>query len=351
MTGGTGSDAGGSLLVAWKEGRGPTAWALKGRSSPVPGRWPYGLDRLSEADDVSALHTVELAEPAGVDKVRSLLPGMLRRRRARATEPHVALAWDELTGSRLVTTSRSRVLIIGVICATDRPETAGRRVREALMAADGLFCLSAAQVDPLRRWLGAKAPPVHVVSFGVDTEFYAPRPYPRLPMVLSVGNDRDRDLVTTVTALQAVRRARPDSRCVLVSARYPSHPVPEEVELWVGLTHVQVAELLGRASVVALATRPNLHVSGLTVMLEAMSTGRPVVMSHSPGAEDYLVPGTGTFVPQGDADALTVGLLAYLDDPHEAAATGIRGRRHVEASHTTAVLCRSLLDVVRQVVG
>jgi hypothetical protein len=40
-------------------------------------------------------------------------------------------------------------------------------------------------------------------------------------------------------------------------------------------------------SVIAVALRPNLHVSGITTALEAKATGRPLVITDTPGMADY----------------------------------------------------------------
>jgi glycosyltransferase involved in cell wall biosynthesis len=281
-------------------------------------------------------------------KLRSRVPGGLRLR-PKQDAPDVALAWDEVAGSRLVAVSRSPTVVVGVIWATDGPPAAAHRMRQALLAADGLFCLSEAQQARLSEWVGSGGPPVHVVRFGVDTDYYAAQPYPERPLVLSVGNDRHRDVPLTLRSLAAVHRARPGVRCVLVSARPLDVAVPPEVELLIDQPHSAVRDLLRDASVVTVATRPNWHVSGMTVALEAMSVGRPVVMTRSPGAEEYLVPETGTLVPQGDEQELTSAVLRWLDDPAEAAAAGARGRAVVEVSRTTATLCTSLLETIRSV--
>jgi glycosyltransferase involved in cell wall biosynthesis len=108
-----------------------------------------------------------------------------------------------------------------------------------------------------------------------------------------------------------------------------------------------VRQLFARAQVVVLATRPNVHASGMTVALEAMSCGRPVVACATPGMDEYVVPGrTGHLVPTSDAVAMATQVLALLDDADAAATLGRQGREHVTAHHTTRTMCAALLDVV-----
>ena len=121
--------------------------------------------------------------------------------------------------------------------------------------------------------------PVEYVRFGIDHEFFSARSrIPRSPRVVSVGGDRDRDAETLFRALSRVHDARPDVELVVQTAS--DLPPPDGVATIRHLPHAQLRELYASASVVAIATRPNLHVSGMTVSLEAMATGRPVVATR-----------------------------------------------------------------------
>ena len=128
----------------------------------------------------------------------------------------------------------------------------------------------------LRDWLGADGPPVEFLKFGIDETFYRLDPdRPERLKVVSVGGDRDRDPATLFAALDLVLRARPEVECVVQPAS--ALPPPPGVTKIDFIPHAQARDLYASASVVAIATRPNLHASGMTVGLEAMAVGRPVV--------------------------------------------------------------------------
>ena len=113
------------------------------------------------------------------------------------------------------------------------------------------------------------------------------------------------------------------------------------------LTHRELRDLYGRAAVVAIATRPNLHVSGMTVLLESMATARPVVLTGSPGVEDYATDGeTALLVPTRDAGGLADRVLGLLADPGEARALGERARASVEARLTSDHMVQDLARVI-----
>jgi glycosyltransferase involved in cell wall biosynthesis len=85
----------------------------------------------------------------------------------------------------------------------------------------------------------------------------------------------------------------------------------------------------------------------MTVSLEAMSVGRPVVATRTPGMEDYVVDGqTGYLVDPGDSSELAAKVLHLLDNPAAAAAMGERGRSRVLERHTTDTMCAQLRDIL-----
>lgn len=338
------SGGGAGAVVFYPVDRDLGAWSERNAAGTAPDRWPYGLDRLD-------------AHIPGV-VARNFPPAAVTRRAARraigALPPTrfpshpIGLTWDENAGMLLSTTIRLSARYSGVVWLTDSVARRGgvqfTGMRRALRRLDGLWVLSEAQVQPLREFLGPGAPPVHYVRFGVDHGFFAHAPYPSRPLVVSVGGDRDRDPATLLRAMSTLRRARPDVD-VLIQSKTALAP-PEGVTVVPYLTHAELRDLYARASVVAIATRPNLHVSGMTVGLEAMATGRPLVITRTPGMDDYFG-GTpaARMVEVGDADALAQETLATLEDA-ASAGLGSVARAHVEAGFTTAHLAKRIAGIV-----
>lgn len=330
--------------VLYRAERNPARWQERYASGEVPGRWPYGLDALADC----GLSVV--AE--SVDRAGGLRLGLSRlvpaRVRSMLAEEGIGLAWDEHVAQSMVGVRPFRRMLSGVIWATDgrRDAAADRRVRAVLTAMHGVWVNSRAQVEPLRALVGPNGPPVEFFRFGVDAAFFPRCPYPERPLVVSVGGDRDRDPETLFAALALLKRARPQVEVVVQSASAATPP-PGVVKV-PRLSHQELRRLYARASVVAVATRPNLHVSGLTVSLESMATGRPVVITESPGMDDYLHDGgTAVLVPPRRADVLCEGIIRLLDDPAQAEHMGHRGRAAIEQGLTTAHLARNLARFIR----
>lgn len=336
------------VVVAFRSGRGVGRWQERNAESPVPGQWPYGLERL--ADSGMRVGHREVAELSGFTRRLASLRG-LRRGPLGHNFVDIAITWEESTAVPMLAGLGAGRMFSGVIWATDTVE-AGHHgpgvalIRRALRQMDGLWTLSRPQVAAVQEWLGADSPPVHFLPFGVDHEFYAPAPYPDRPHIVSGGGDRDRDPATLFAALDQVLRVRPG---VAVTVQTGSKLAPPDGVIVVPtLTHVEMARMLASASVVAIPTRANMHASAITVALEAMSVGRPVVVSDTPGMrDDYFADGFDSFVvPTYDADALAERVIWLLDHPDQAAEIGSRGSSRVERQHTSATMCSALAGLI-----
>jgi len=324
-------------------------WRARHAAGEVPGEWPYGLDALRAHDaDVTI---AALDAPGRVAALRDRIPA-LRRRPPRAADPaarDIGITWDENAARRMLLTRPHREMYTGVIWVTDMLARGSGgdlgRMRDVLRRMDGLWVISRGQVDPLRAFVGPDGPPVRFFAFGVDEAFYPARPPAERPCVVSVGGDRDRDPATLFPALARVHAAVPEAEIVVQSTS--DMPAPAGVRKVAHFTHAELADLYARASVVAVATRENLHVSGMTVSLEAMATGRPVVVTGTPGTDDYVVPGrTGAITPVGDPEALADAVVDLLRDPARARELGAAGRREVESRLTTRHLVAGLADLL-----
>ena len=260
----------------------------------------------------------------------------------------VALAWDErgavgMYGRHAEDPVR---LGCGVIWATDqlaRSENLFRLqiLRLVLRRLDFIWVLSRAQLDPLRRWLSMELSDDSYVPFGIDTDFYPVQPWPEQPLIFSLGNDRDRDIPTLYGALAQVHAERPDVRMVVQTGS--ASPPPPGVTVHASLTTAKVKALYAAATLVVIATRSNLHVSGLTTCLEAMATGRPVVMSRTAGMDDYVREGAhGRLADPADPRALASVILESLADEPALVRMGDAAAAHVRERHTETTMARGI---------
>ncbi|TWX38934.1 glycosyltransferase family 4 protein [Frigoribacterium sp. ACAM 257] len=335
------------MEVLFATERDVAGWAADHAAGLRPGLWPYGLEALRGPDPAARIASV--AEPGRLQVLRDRVAPRRASSAvgARGVDGDVGVTWDENVARRMLLTRPHDRMYTGVIWVTDRVERGQDvgRMRDVLRRMSGLWVISRGQVEPLRRFVGEDGPPVGFFTFGVDEEFFAARPWPERPMVLSIGGDRDRDPATLFSTLERVHADRPDVELVVQTTSDAAPPAGVAVVPHV--SHRELAELYARASVVAVATRDNLHASGMTVSLEAMATGRPVVMTDTPGIEDYVEhERTGLLAPVGDADALAGHVLRLLGDDDEARRFGAAGRAAVEDRLTTRHLAASLAEFV-----
>lgn len=167
-------------------------------------------------------------------------------------------------------------------------------------------------------------------------------------LVVAVGNDRHRDWATLADAARELS----DLRFRVVSGNREARELawPANVECRPATGRREIAECYSRASCVVVPLRENLHASGTTTTIEALSAGRPLVVTDVGGIADY-VRGAATLVPGGSASALATGIreatrTPAAGDTDEVRARGLRQADYVEryAAITRALVAGVPID-------
>jgi glycosyltransferase involved in cell wall biosynthesis len=274
--------------------------------------------------------------------------------RARRAKSDVILSYDERTGVPAARRARSGAVpvVTGVGWLTTReaaPPLQRRLVERALPRAEAVWTQCSAMVPILRSEWGLRE--VDFVALGIDTDFFAQQPWDLAgPMVASAGEDRFRDHALLVEAVRSVRRQVPDLRLELATA------LPVQVDPTFDTLHTarmggRMRDLYGRSSVVAVALRPTPTGSGLTVVLEAMASGRPIVVTDNPGVSDYVQHGeTGLLVPPNEPEAFAGALRALLLDPARCQEMGRAAAERVRRELTSAAMSARLAAVLDRAV-
>jgi glycosyltransferase involved in cell wall biosynthesis len=260
-----------------------------------------------------------------------------------ANEADVIFSTVDTVGIPLVLLKRARLLRPPLVyAAVGLPErlaqlrgSAVRRLyASALRRAHTIVTYAESEARWLRAWLGASAPPVVFIPFGVDVKAFSPRdePAPRVVDVVSVGADprRDFDLLRDV----ASRQSELSFRIVATTDRARAlAPLPANVALETDVPLERVRDLLGAAHVVALPLRSNSYSGATTVLLQAMAMAKPVIVSRT----DAIAAGYGLedrvncrLVEPGDAELFERTLLETLTDADAAVSLGVRARELVE---------------------
>lgn len=97
----------------------------------------------------------------------------------------------------------------------------------------------------------------------------------------------------------------------------------------------ELRNLYARSRVVVVPLLPSDTDNGVTVILEAMAMGKPVICSRTRGQVDVIQEGvTGLYVPIGNAAALRTAILSLWNEPLRAQQMGRNARAFVEKHHT-----------------
>lgn len=156
---------------------------------------------------------------------------------------------------------------------------------------------------------------------------------PHTPVrIAAIGNDRDRDWESLVQAF----RQNPAHEVRIATRRRVSkalHASNVKIAPAVGLKAAR--ELYDWADVIVVPLHPNSHVSGITVVLEAVALGKPVIVSDVGSLRDYFGPEHVSYVPPHDVPALQRALATLVANPALALERAQAASRHFAARDYT----------------
>lgn len=161
------------------------------------------------------------------------------------------------------------------------------------------------------------------------------------PLVVCVGRlARQKGQDVLLAALPRLRVAAPGVQVALVGDGPDRASLSGQPDVLLRGACADVRPWVRAADVVAVPSRWEAGVP--LVALEAMASGRPVVLADVAGAS--AVRGVAEVVPVDDPDALADALSLVLRDPARAADAGRHGRAHVERLHDQADTARRARD-------
>jgi glycosyltransferase involved in cell wall biosynthesis len=129
--------------------------------------------------------------------------------------------------------------------------------------------------------------------------------------ILSLGRDMHRDWATMIAAVSGWETCEARIGARSINRGLVRHA--ENVEL-VKPDSTQLRSLYDWADVVVVALKPNLHISGITVITEAVLMGVPVVCTDTGGLRSYFSDGEIMYVPPNDAGAIRRAITRLAGD-------------------------------------
>ena len=214
------------------------------------------------------------------------------------------------------------------------PDHVSKRVERELQLADLVLVPSRFVLDQLVR-RGFPPTRIALIPYGVDAAAFpaAPERRPDGPIrCLFVGQLSHRKGIPIL--LRAARRL-PDVEFLLTGPLVSPgvlHGLPGNVRRTGTMRHSDVAASMRASDIFVL---PSIEDSYGLVVVEAMASGLPTVVSDHVGASEVIEPGvTGLVVPAGDDDALAAAIRRLADDAEFRSRMGRAARERVSADQS-----------------
>ena len=224
-----------------------------------------------------------------------------------------------------------------------------RSVRRSLAGVARIVVFSANQVRILEDCFGV-GDKVVVVPFGVDTSYYDPSEVEGPAGgggIVAVGSDSRRDYATL---FEAARMAELPMTVACQPRNIAGLAQPGGVRI-VSLYGDDYRRLLHSADLVVTPTVAPAYPSGQSVVLEAMSMGRPTLTTDSPAMREYVDGSNGALMPVRDAAGVAERLTSLMGDQALRDAIGRRGAESVRAKFDCRGMWEGIGSVVHSVVG
>jgi len=205
-----------------------------------------------------------------------------------------------------------------------------------LQKADGVLALGIEESNVLIRQ-GLRN--VQNLTFGVDTDFWAPSNGRKKDFIFSIGADPSRDFKTLLAANVEI----PIVLCA-PSERVKCLSIPKNVSVVQG-SYSDVRKWFHEAKIVVIPIMDTIRPSGQVSILEAMATGTAVITTRTRGRwTDKLIDGENcVLVSPGDPNELRQAIWKVYNDSALAAMIGEKARKTVVEHFTISHYVRSLI--------
>jgi glycosyltransferase involved in cell wall biosynthesis len=219
----------------------------------------------------------------------------------------------------------------------------GRRVEHFL-------CLSPHSQHVLVEQYGIPRERVSVIYSRVDTAWFQPQPHTPVQRKVCAAGAVNRDYGTLIEAakgLDAEVKIAADTiwrYSVADKGKEKAEALPANVEMRSWGSYVNLRQLYAESRVVVVPlARP--IISGITVALEGMAMGKPVILTRNPYVEGFIEDGvTGFYVDPANPAQLRDRIRWLLDHPEEAEAMGRRAREKAERDFSVERYVQRILE-------
>jgi glycosyltransferase involved in cell wall biosynthesis len=255
----------------------------------------------------------------------SLIPDMRTRWGSRMNDPRLNLTRFELALER--TSSK----FVGSLAGFRRVLS-----RKTLDRADAIIAINKSSFEAISRHTDKRK--IHVIPLGVDTaEFPYSTPTDHFKIVSFGPLQKRRGLHNLISAVSIVAKRYPQVE-LSITGDGPARNSLQFLVRRLGLSekvrflgYISRDHLIRVLAECRLYCHPSLHETFGISLLEAMSTGRPVIATDAIGPREIVVDKyNGFLVPMGDAEALATAIIRIFEDPSLSIQMGTNSRKLCE---------------------
>ncbi len=215
-----------------------------------------------------------------------------------------------------------------------------------------VVCLSNTQMEYLRKNIPFLRDKLFLVHFGIDEKFYKPVYEGRRKYILSVGRDNGRDYETIIHVAEKM----PDKEFHFVCSKrnIRTKNIPSNIKIFYDLDLKDVVVKYSEASILLLITHDDKHsdgsdCSGQTVLLEALASGLPVVVSRKKYLNDYIQDKKhALFVDFYSPDSI-INAIKEFNNEKVRLSIAQNARKLIENKFTTKKMAGELLEIFKNI--
>jgi len=218
--------------------------------------------------------------------------------------------------------------------------------------ADGIITIDAHEKDELLRRFPEKKDRIEYIPFGVDTDFFKPRPdVIQENIIFSPGRDPGRDFETLGAGIKDL-----DISAIITARSWNIRkikPLPSYM-LHKDLPIEEFIQTYARAKIVVLPLNTVSGVNnamGCSTLVEAMAMGKAIIATRTKMTESYIIDGVnGILVPPRDPHALKVAIADLLKDEIKREKLGKKARVLAEEHYNTETFASNLAEYFKKII-
>jgi len=211
---------------------------------------------------------------------------------------------------------------------------------------DELLVLGGNQIDYINN-NHEKCPSISAIGHYIDTNFYKQVPLCQDGFILSVGDDVGRDFQTLISATADIER----NLVIKASRHAPACSRPNVRVIRGRISHLALRDLYAKCAMVVVPTHLTPNACGVSTILEACASGRPLIVTDNPGIRDFVIPGeTCLLIPPNDKKALSDAINSLLDDSKLCQNLADDARLFIEKNCTCEIFAERFAHALQRIV-